>query len=74
MNDTVTFNTNHDANHIISMHVESRDVKYLASQEKNAKKKRLMSERQYKLFVGKALLSRMIAGSQPEYEQGLYDN
>jgi len=56
------------------MHVESRDVKYLASQEKNVKRKRLMQIRQYKLFVGKALLSKMIAGSQPEFENGVYNS
>lgn len=33
-----------------------------------------MQERQFKLFVGNSLLSKMFEGSEPEFTQGNYDN
>lgn len=51
------------------MHIDTRDIKHLASLERNPRKKRLMQERQFKQFVGKALLSKMISGAQPEFSK-----
>jgi len=45
LNDTLSFSTNRDINRIVSMHIDTRDIKYLASLERNSRKKRLMSER-----------------------------
>ena len=45
----------------------------MASLERNPRKKRLMQERQYNKFVGKAVLSTMISGSQPEFSRASYD-
>lgn len=56
------------------MQIEYRDIKHLASFEKNPKKKRLMQERQFKIKVGKTILSKMIEGSKPEFELGTYDS
>ena len=47
LNDTLSFSTNRDSDKIIGMHVDTRDIKYLASLERNPRKKRLMQERQY---------------------------
>ena len=47
LNDTLSFSTNRDTNKIVGMHIDTRDIKYLASLERNPRKKRLMQERQY---------------------------
>lgn len=60
LNDTVSFATNREGDRLVGMHVETRDIKHLASLERNPRKKRLMQERQFGKFVGKALLSKMI--------------
>lgn len=74
LNDTLSFSTNKDSSKIIGMHIDTRDIKYLASLERNPRKKRLMQERQYGKFVGKAVLSTMIQGSQPEFGKAAYDS
>lgn len=73
LNDTVSFQTNGDGDQVVSMHIDWRDIKYLASLERNPRKKRLMQERQFGKFVGRAVLSKMIAGAQPEFSKPSYD-
>jgi hypothetical protein len=56
------------------MQVEYKDIKYLASLERNPKKKRLMQERQFRVHNGKAILSRMLESTKPEFVQPGYDS
>lgn len=74
LNDTISFSTNKEGDKLVSMHIDTRDIKHLASLERNPRKKRLMQERQFKMFVGKAVLSKMISGSQPEFSRAAYDS
>lgn len=67
LNDTLTFSTNADVSALTAMSIEVKDLKYLATFERNPKKKRLMQERQFDKFVGKAVLSKMVEGAQPEF-------
>jgi len=55
------------------MSIEFKDLKFLASLEKNPKKKRLMQVRQYDLHAGNTILSKMVEGSRPEFELMQYD-
>ena len=64
----------HSSKNIIGFQVEVKDIKHLASLEKNPRKKRLMQERQYQLHVGKGIIGKMLEGSQPEYEKPGYDS
>lgn len=73
LNDTLSFSTNREGSRLVGMHVDTKDIKHLASLERNPRKKRLMQERQYEKFVGKAVLSKMIAGAQPEFAKAHYD-
>ena len=52
LNDTLAFSTDVDAKKLTAMSVETRDLKYLATFERNPKKKRLMQERQFEQFAG----------------------
>ena len=45
---------------IVGMQIEYKDIKHLASLERNPKKKRLMQERQYEVHAGKSVLSKML--------------
>ena len=56
------------------MQVEYKDIKYLASLEKNPKKKRLMQERQYSVHNGLPILSKMYGGAKPEFTKNGYDS
>ena len=56
------------------MQIEYKDIKHLASLERNPKKKRLMQERQYEVHAGKTILSKMLPGSMPEFVHQLYDS
>ena len=73
LNDTLTFATNADVSALTAMSIEVKDLKYLASFERNPKKKRLMQERQFDKFVGNAVLSKMVEGAQPEFQLPGYD-
>lgn len=73
LNDTLSFSTNRDGDKLVSMHIDTRDIKHLASLERNPRKKRLMQERQFEKFVGKAVLSKMLSGAQPEFSRPAYD-
>lgn len=42
LNDTISFSTNRDGDKLVGMHVDTRDIKHLASLERNPRKKRLM--------------------------------
>ena len=59
---------------IVGMQIEYKDIKHLASLERNPKKKRLMQERQYEVHAGKTVLSKMLSGSMPEFMHTLYDS
>ena len=59
LNDTLTFSTNSDVTNLVSMNIEVKDIKALANLEKNTKKRRQLLERQFDLFSGKVLLSKM---------------
>ena len=56
------------------MQVEYKDIKHMASLEKNPKKKRLMQERQYTVFAGKSVLAKMGGAAKPIYEKPGYDS
>ena len=58
---------------IVSMSIEFKDLKFLASLEKNPKKRRLMQVRQYDVHAGNTILSKMVEGSKPEFELMQYD-
>ena len=73
LNDTLAFSTDADVTKLTAMSVETRDLKYLATFERNPKKKRLMQERQFDQFAGKAVLSKMMAGPRPEFTLDGYD-
>ena len=45
LNDTISIQTDTDARNIVGMQFEVKDIKHLASLEKNPKKRRLMQER-----------------------------
>jgi len=75
LNDTISFQTDSGGKNIVSMQVETKDVKHLLSIEKSRKKIRLLKEKQYKVWAPTAVLSRMFEGSKPECEQGAqYDS
>ena len=59
LNDTLTFATNSDGSNLISMNIEIKDIKALANLGRNPKKRRQLLERQFELFSGKVLLSKM---------------
>ena len=74
LNDTISFQTDATGKNLIGMQVEYKDLKYLASLEKNPKKKRLMQERQFSVHNGLGVLSKMIGGAKPEYTKQAYDS
>jgi hypothetical protein len=45
LNDTITFQSDATSKNIVGMQIEYKDIKHLASLERNPKKKRLMQER-----------------------------
>ena len=45
LNDTISFSTNSNGNNLIGMQIEYKDIKHMASFERNPKRKRLMQER-----------------------------
>ena len=47
LNDTLAFTTDAGVMKLTAMTIETRDLKYLATFERNPKKKRLMLERQF---------------------------
>ena len=73
LNDTLSFSTNADATKLTAVSIETRDLKYLASFERNPRKKRLMQEKQFEKFAGKAVLSKMMMGPRPEFTLDGYD-
>ena len=50
------------------------DINYLASLEKNPKKKRLMTTKQYELLDTKANLQPLIEGTRPIFTKYKYDS
>ena len=74
LNDTISFQMDATQKNIVGMQIEYKDIKHLASLEKNPKKKRLMQERQYEVHAGKTILSKMLTGSKPEYMRNMYDS
>ena len=73
LNDTVQFQLDGNNLFIVSMSIEFKDLKFLASLERNPKKRRLMQERQYAVHAGSTLLTKMIEGAKPEFELMTYD-
>lgn len=73
LNDTISFQADTGSKHIVGMQIEVKDIAHLASITKSAKKKRLMKERQFTVFAGKSVLSKMIEGSIPQLERESYD-
>ena len=55
------------------MSFEVKDLKYLAGFERSPKRKRLMQERQFEKFAGKAVLSKMLDGAKPDFMMPGYD-
>ena len=74
LNDTISFSTDNGAHNFVSMMIEVKDIKHLASLERNPKRRRLMQERQFKLHVSKSILLKMTEGSRPEFELAKYDS
>lgn len=73
LNDTLTFATNSDGSKLVSMNIEVKDIKALANLERNPKKRRQLLERQFELFSGKVLLSKMQQGAPVEFQKELYN-
>ena len=73
LNDTLTFSTNAESKDLIGMNIMVKDIKHLASLERNPRKKRLMLARQFEKYVGKAVLSSMVQQAQPYFDKTEYD-
>mmetsp|Transcript_42280 Transcript_42280/g.64818 ORF Transcript_42280/g.64818 Transcript_42280/m.64818 type:complete len:162 (+) Transcript_42280:378-863(+) len=73
LNDTIIFQADSINQNMVGMHVEMKDIKHLASLEKNPKKRRLMQERQFNSFAGNSILSKVFEGSRPLFASEEYD-
>lgn len=67
LNDTIIFQTDSTNTGLVGIQIDVKDIKHLASLEKNPKKKRLMQEKQFTQRVGKGIVSKMIDGSSPTF-------
>ena len=74
LNDTISFSTNARGNAIIGMQIEYKDIKHMASFERNPRKKRLMQERQFVLNAGNVSLSTFMEGPSVIFQKQSYDS
>eukprot|EP00355_Strombidium_rassoulzadegani_P000762 CAMPEP_0168615016 /NCGR_PEP_ID=MMETSP0449_2-20121227/4282_1 /TAXON_ID=1082188 /ORGANISM="Strombidium rassoulzadegani, Strain ras09" /LENGTH=132 /DNA_ID=CAMNT_0008655733 /DNA_START=428 /DNA_END=826 /DNA_ORIENTATION=- len=74
LNDTLVFQADTKQQTLVGFHVQYRDIKYLASLERNPKKKRLMQERQFSLFAGSAELKLAEEGKRALFSKIEYDS
>jgi hypothetical protein len=72
-NETLAFHADSNGN-LNGMSYEVIDYNYLASQEKNPKKKRLMTTKQFEKFDTKCQLAPLVEGTRPIFTKVKYDS
>jgi len=73
LNDTMIFQADSPNQNLVGFRIEMKDLKHLASLERNPKKKRLMLEKQFNSFAGNAFLTKVFEGSRPTFVHQEYD-
>lgn len=72
-NETLTFQTDPKGN-LNGLSYEVIDYQYLASLEKNPKKKRLLTTKQFETFSTKTQIAPLFEGTRPIFTKGKYDS
>ena len=71
-NETLTFHTDSQGN-LVALSYEVIDYNYLASLEKNPKRKRLLTTKQFDMFDTKAQIAPLFEGTRPIFTKVKYD-
>ena len=74
LNDTLTFSLDSQSQIINAFSYEVIDSDYLATLEKNPRKKRLLTTRQYEEFSSKAKIIPYLEGNRPLFTKADYDS
>jgi hypothetical protein len=73
-NDTLIFNLDLSGKSLSSVSYDIIDVNFLASLEKNPRKKRIMTTKQFEIFETKASLQPLVEGPKPIFTKYKYDS